>query len=81
MDVIGRTLTLKGMHKEDNVTDGDETNIRVERHRMSSFERTIRLPVQVDPTKVNASLNHGILEVSIGKLAASVGGRVPIMIQ
>jgi HSP20 family protein len=80
VDVVDRTLTLKGEHKESRVSE-DESHLRVERSRSTKFERSVRLPAQIDPSNVSANLDHGILEISIGKLKATVGGRVPIPIQ
>jgi HSP20 family protein len=80
VDFFDRTLTLKGERKERKVTE-DESHLRVERSRRSKFERSIRLPALIDPTNVSANLDHGILEISIGKLKPDAGGRIPIIIQ
>jgi HSP20 family protein len=81
IDVTDRTIMLKGERKEDSAVDSDETNLRVEKRRTAKFERSIRLPADVDSKKVKATLHDGILDIVIGKLAASKGFRIPITIK
>lgn len=80
-DVIGRTLTIKGEHKEEEQKSENENMIRCERRRSRSFERSVRLPVDLDAKKVAANLNNGMLEVTVPKTEPSVEGRVPIEIK
>lgn len=66
VDIMGVTVILKGNHEEK--TSINENNLFTERRRSQSFERSIRLPSDVDPKNVEAKLNDGILDVSIGKV-------------
>ena len=61
----GEVLTLSGERKEDDAFDKAET-YRAERF-LGKFQRTITLPMTVDPSKVQASYKDGILTVTLPK--------------
>ena len=42
--------------------------------QIGPFERRFRLPVPVDPTSIQASYEHGFLEVRLTKLPARLSG-------
>jgi HSP20 family protein len=82
VDVIGRTVKIKGEHKEEETEESKkECAIRMERPRTRSFERSIRLPGEVDADKVKANLSHGILDICVNKAGGTEGGRKKIDIQ
>jgi HSP20 family protein len=56
------TLTIRGTRRP--VADKDATFHRHER-RAGSFSRTIQLPFAVDPARVEASLENGVLRLSL----------------
>ena len=56
------TLTIRGIRRP--VADKDATFHRHER-RAGSFTRTIQLPFAVDPARVEASLENGVLRLSL----------------
>jgi len=58
------TLTISGERKHEN-TNG-ETTQRTERY-VGTFRRSIALPTRVDPTKVSATYEDGILKVTLPK--------------
>ena len=58
-------LSLRGHAKEEKETQED--NYRIKEFRSRNFERSFRLGEQVDPEKVAAKLEKGILRVSLGK--------------
>jgi HSP20 family protein len=61
----GRLLTIKGEKKQE-LKGKEETYSRVERS-YGYFNRTIELPAEVDPDKVNASYKRGILKIKLRK--------------
>ena len=63
VDVKGRTLTLSGESKTENKAE-DENNYRRER-RCGRFERTFTLAFDVDPEKVEAKYENGVLSLVI----------------
>ena len=61
------TLTISGERKrESNNNDNDETAQRTERY-VGTFRRSISLPTRVDPGKVTATYEDGILKVTLPK--------------
>ena len=61
------TLTISGERKrESNNNDKDETAQRTERY-VGTFRRSISLPTRVDPGKVTATYEDGILKVTLPK--------------
>jgi HSP20 family protein len=58
-------LTIKGERKFENTENGKGYH-RVERS-YGSFARTFALPESVDPEKVKADYNNGVLTITLGK--------------
>lgn len=70
-----QTLTLRG--RRELSTPDNATPMRLERS-VSEFERTLRLPVEIDPDHVQASLTNGVLRVSMPIAEAARPKRVQI---
>ena len=68
-------LTLKGKREP-------AAPEKVEWHRQEcgfgSFERVLSLPVSVDPTKVEARLENGVLSIKMAKGAAAKPRKIPV---
>lgn len=64
--VRGDTITVKGQ-KEDAGAANGQTRSAAER-RYGAFERTLKLPYQVDSEKAEAVLKNGVLTVVVPKL-------------
>ena len=64
------TLTISGERKRESNDNGDndngETAQRTERY-VGTFRRSISLPTRVDPSKVAATYEEGILKVTLPK--------------
>ena len=58
-------LTLKGHHEQDSETEKNEYHVR--EFSRQSFERSFRLSDQVDPEKVTARMDQGVLKVTLPK--------------
>ncbi|HEY9715284.1 MAG TPA: Hsp20/alpha crystallin family protein [Chroococcales cyanobacterium] len=65
VSVRGDTITIKG-HKED-LSDVNDRSKRASGRRCA-FERTMKLPCQVDGEKAEAILKNGVLTVTVPKL-------------
>lgn len=65
LSLEGNYLVISG-EKKSEVEDKDRTYHRVER-RYGSFSRSIELPAEVDPNKVEATFKKGVLTVIIPK--------------
>jgi len=61
-------LTLKGK-RESSVPD--KVGLYRQERGFGSFERVLTLPTRVDPTKVDARLEHGILTIKMARSAAT----------
>jgi HSP20 family protein len=59
------TLTISGERKRES-NDNGETAQRTERY-VGTFRRSISLPTRVDPGKVTATYEEGILKVTLPK--------------
>ncbi|UCE54834.1 MAG: Hsp20/alpha crystallin family protein [Desulfobacterales bacterium] len=65
ISIDGRLLTIRGEKKQEQ-KEKEETYYRVERS-YGYFNRTIELPAEVDPDKVDASYKRGILKIKLRK--------------
>ena len=65
ISIDGCLLTIKGEKKQER-KQKEETYYRVERS-YGYFDRTIALPAEVDPDKVEASYKRGILKIKLRK--------------
>jgi HSP20 family protein len=74
----GDLLALRG-DKRQEMTQKDERLYRSERH-YGSFARTLRLPANVDTSKVTAEFKNGVLTVVLPKNAEARGKAIPIKI-
>ena len=59
----GGVLTMRAEHKEEPAADKKEP---VER-RYDMWERTVTLPAEIDPEKIEANYRNGVLEVRVPK--------------
>ncbi len=69
-------LTIKGEKKQEK-EEKDERYHRVERS-YGAFTRSVRLPVAVDASRVNATFKNGLLAVTLPKTPAAKGTTIPI---
>lgn len=76
ISITGDTLTIKGERKTSKEVK-DEDYYRCESH-YGSFSRSITLPAAVDPKKIEASYENGVLEVQLPKARESVPTKVEI---
>ena len=74
--VSGDLLTLSGEKKEEH-EEKRSGYYHVER-RFGSFQRTVRLPGEVDPEKVEAEYRDGILTVRMDRAPGQVRKRIAV---
>ncbi len=58
-------LTISGEKKQESEVK-EKDYLRTERYH-GSFHRALRLPAQIDLSKVNANFKDGVLEITLGK--------------
>ena len=73
--VVGSELTIKGKRPAEN-----DAGIKVLRRERATgeFSRVIHLPVEVDPTKVDASMVEGVLRIHLPKSDSVRPHKVPV---
>jgi HSP20 family protein len=69
ISVVGNELTIKG-NRQDPSPEKDTTFHRRERG-IGTFTRVVRLAVEVDATRVEASLRDGVLLIKLPKSEAA----------
>ena len=75
LSLLGRELTIQGRHEMAQERDGDAQ--RTERPSLS-FSRTITLPYEVNPDRVEARLTDGILRVTMPKAESARARRIQV---
>ena len=76
ISIDGRLLTIKGEKKREQKEE-NETYYRVERS-YGYFNRTIQLPAEVNPDKVDATYRRGILKIKLRKSKGNESKRINI---
>ena len=76
IEVSDHTLTISGSRHEG--TEKKEKSFRLRERLDQQFERTFRLPPEVDADKIRASFVSGVLKVEAAKTATATAHRVPI---
>jgi HSP20 family protein len=77
--VEGGLVTLRG-EKRQITEQKEERFYRSERH-YGNFARSLRLPGNVDASKVSASFKNGVLTVVMPKTAEARGRAIPIAVE
>jgi HSP20 family protein len=75
----GDVLKVSGERKAETRTD--DGGYHYSERRYGSFERTVTVPEGVDPAKITARFNHGVLEVTVPLPTAQGARRVPIQVE
>lgn len=70
-----RSVCITGARQQ-NLEQTDERSVYVERRAHQIF-RTLELPAEIDPDRVTASVNQGVLEINL--LKVGTGKKVPVL--
>ena len=63
ISIAGNVLTIKGERKANGTADG--ANVYKTDTKLGRFQRTIQLPLPVDPDHVDAVLKDGVLKIAL----------------
>ena len=74
--VVENTVTLKG-HREE--IKRENARLLRQEHRLGDFERRFQLPVPIDGERIEATLEHGILHVTLPKTKAHLPHKVKVV--
>jgi HSP20 family protein len=73
--VVGDELTIKGSRDEPTLED---SVYHLRERAGGNFSRTLRLPVDIDADKVEASLRSGVLEIKLPKAEAAKPRKIEV---
>ncbi len=75
ISVVGSELTIHGRRPESN---DEGTSFHRRERGAGEFTRVVRLPVEVDPDKVQASLQDGVLRLTLPKAEAAKPRKIQV---
>ena len=67
INIEGDALTIRAERKEDSEGRKDDDTVRWQERYYGALERCLTLPVELDPSKATAELEHGVLTLSLPK--------------
>lgn len=76
IDVEGNTLTIRGEKRQEQEQTGEERYLYERQY--GSFMRSFPLPRSVDPDRISARFNNGVLTVTMPKSEEAKGRRIEI---
>jgi HSP20 family protein len=76
VNLEGQILTISGRRNFEKEEQSEEYFWR--EREQGRFVRTVRLPSAVNPTKVEASYNDGVMTIRVPKAESSTKSRIPI---
>ncbi len=76
VNIADDVLTIKGEKKAEK--EENDKNYRMVERSYGSFSRTLQLPSGIDPDAIKASIDKGILKVTIPKPAAAQVKKVEV---
>jgi HSP20 family protein len=79
INLENRVLTVRGEKKAATEQNGERWH-RYER-TYGAFERSFTLPVTVDPDRIQAAAEHGVLTMTLPKAAAAKPREIPVKVQ
>lgn len=74
--IAGNMLTIKG--ESPGITVGDSDSFHVQQRNSGVFERSIPMPVPVDPERVCAEARYGVLTVCLAKTERTQSRQIPV---
>jgi len=76
ISVSGKTVTLRGARKTDELKEGGAYHRRERRH--GQFSRTVELPFNIEADKVHARFSKGILSIVLPRAEAEKPRKIEI---
>lgn len=76
LSITGNRLTIGGQREEEKLEESDSYYCR--ERSFGSFSRSFTLPESIDADHIQATMQHGVLEVSIPKRAESQPKRIQL---
>ncbi len=79
INLQGNLLTIHGERKEES--ELEEGTILKRERRIGAFQRTLQLPYGVQPDKVKATYDKGVMTVTLPKVETQVGRQIPVEVK
>jgi HSP20 family protein len=76
IDVTGDALSISGERKQEEV--GKDARYHRRERSFGTFSRTIQLPFMVDPDKVEASFQNGVLQINLPRAEADKPKKIQV---
>jgi HSP20 family protein len=76
VSISGNTLTISGEKEESSKEEGKD--YFVTERRYGSFRRSIELPEGIDPERITAHQDNGVLTVKIARLKTATPKHIPV---
>lgn len=73
------TLTIKGEKSEEK--QEKDANYHLSERRWGSFQRTIRMPDNIDHDKIDAQFSQGVLKIHLPKSKAAIASERKISVK
>ncbi len=77
--LTGNLLSIRGEKRQDKEEKG-ENFYRVERS-YGGFVRSVQIPTEVDPEKIEATYKNGVLKITLPKKAEAKGKQIPVKVE
>ncbi len=77
--ISGNVLTIRGEKKQEREEKG-ENFYRIERS-YGSFVRSVQIPTDIDPEKIEATYKNGVLKITLPKKAEAKGKQIPVKVE
>jgi HSP20 family protein len=73
-------LTIRGEKRSERKDDQKEgsRNVHVSERNYGAFYRVLQLPARIDPSTVEATMNKGVLKITLPKPAQSKGRKIEV---
>jgi len=78
LNIENGVLTISGEKKQERAEGEEGTEYHLVERRYGRFERRFSLPRSVDPEKVKAEFNDGVLSIALSKVEAAKPRRIQI---
>jgi HSP20 family protein len=78
ISILGDTLRIRGQRKEETEETGEGGRWLLRERRFGAFERTVSLPMSVEPDKATAHFKDGVLTIELPKAEAAKPRNIPV---
>jgi len=81
VSITGNTLRIEGEKREERAEGEPEGKTYVRERRFLRYQRAIDLPEEVDASKVQANVRHGVLRLTIPRSEAARSRTIEVKVE